>query len=106
MIKRLIGVAVLLMGIVCCAFATAYADDIQYEKLTDTTVCITHAEMQGDIVNIPSEIDGYTVTGIRFDNPNAEARYIKLPHTVEQIATGEFKDWLSLENIYMDPRNA
>ena len=104
--KRLIGVAALLIGIVCCAFATAYADDIQYEKLTDTTVCITHAEMQGDIVNIPSEIDGYTVTGIRFDNPNAEARYIKLPHTVEQIAPGEFKDWLSLENIYMDPRNA
>ena len=106
MIKRLIVAAAVLMGIIGCTFAATYADEIHYEKLTDTTVCVTYAEMQGDIVDIPSEIDGYTVTGIRFDDANAEARYIKLPQTVEQIEAGEFRDWFSLENIYVDPHNA
>ncbi|MCD8026575.1 MAG: leucine-rich repeat domain-containing protein, partial [Clostridiales bacterium] len=75
--------------------------DYEYEVLSNGTIEITAYTGSDTAIEIPSEIDGYTVTSI-FDYALSDSRNIKsvtIPDSVTSIGGGAFYDCVNLESI-------
>ncbi len=74
--------------------------DFWYNRLNDGTVEIALYEGNDSIVNIPAEIDGYTVTGIAAKTfAGQDLTEVILPETITYIGSGAFRAMRQLKSI-------
>ncbi len=112
-----LGLASVIMMLACFVLGTgpaeAETDGFTYEVMEDGTAAITACSLTGDI-EIPSTIDGYTVTklGQKLFYGSFGVTSVSVPATVTQLGNNEnlqfayvFSYCYSLEKITVDPEN-
>lgn len=108
--KKILSVALvltLLLGTLCIFPASAeelpegqISGDYWYNVLDDGTAEITGYEGNDDIINVPAEIEGYTVTSIGYKTfLSSTATEVYLPDTVTCIKSFAFRIMRNLKNI-------
>ena len=112
-----LGLAVAIWVMACsvlgAGLAVAETEGFTYEVMEDGTAAITACTLTGDI-EIPSTIDGYTVTklGYQLFYGSFGVTSVSIPATVTQLGENEnlqfayvFSYCYSLEEIKVDPNN-
>ena len=103
---------ILVLSMLCAfvpmtASAETYEDYLEYWVNEDNTVTISRCAKDVTEVNIPSEIEGATVTVISGDTffKCVDLKKVTIPSTVTSIGYDTFLGCTSLENIVVDAEN-
>ena len=86
------------------AAETKTSGNFNYEELSDGTVCITGTSITKGDLNIPTEIDGKTVSEIKSYAFNGKTglQLVFIPNTVKKIGSGAFSGCTGIQNLKID----